>query len=384
MNVQHLITDKVADLWFEDVYYDRQIGAAIDAAHPQAAVAADGAGPFEATHLDLIAAADAPDAVWAALAQDAAPVAAVEVLGSGGVSSTFSLTAGGAAGALLADGALDSPLAQSSGATVAYRDVEGGRQEYRLRLAFDTPFVPQAITLRLLDERFVLRVQAATLYDARTGMFAALLPSDRGRFARVHSGDVKIYANLDLLPRAYLATQTLAADSPAQAVELLGAQLGPGVTAAPLPVVEGLPPIDNRRGAHPGAENAAAGTSPVSPERLPASGDAQPGAAAEILRYAAEEVVVRTASAQPALLVLSDAFYPGWRAQVDGADAPIHPTNVLFRGVPVPAGEHTVTFTYEPDGWRLGWALAAAGAALAALLCCLGWWGFRRRRAPAV
>ena len=40
-----------------------------------------------------------------------------------------------------------------------------------------------------------------TLIDARTGMFTPLLPSDRGRFRLVHSGDVKIYENLDVLPR---------------------------------------------------------------------------------------------------------------------------------------------------------------------------------------
>jgi hypothetical protein len=359
MNVQYLITDKVTDLWFEDVYYDRQIGATLDARQPETAIALDDAATaFAATHLDLIAAADAPAAMWAELAQSAAPVAAVEVRGADGVSTTFTLTAGGASGALLADGALDSPLVQSSGATVAYRDVDGGRQEYRVRLEFDAPLAPQAVALHLLDERFAVRVQAATLYDERTGMFTALLPSDRGRFGRVHSGDVKIYANLDLEQRAYLATQTLAAENAAQAAELLQAQLADSTDGAPVTVVEGLPPL---------------------------TGGASEGAAtAEIVRYAAEEVVVNTASDQPAVLVLSDAFYPGWRAQVDGQETAIHPANVLFRGVPIPAGEHTIVFTYEPSGWRLGWGLAALGGLLLAALGCLAWWCFRRRRASAV
>ncbi len=41
------------------------------------------------------------------------------------------------------------------------------------------------------------------MVDARTGMFLALLPSDRGRFRLAHSGDVKVYENLDV-GRAYL------------------------------------------------------------------------------------------------------------------------------------------------------------------------------------
>ena len=93
---------------------------------------------------------------------------------------------------------------------------------------------------------------------------------------------------------------------------------------------------------------------------------------------------MRTAGDRPGLLVLSDAYYPGWRATVDGEAAPIYPTNVLFRGVPIPAGEHTVVFTYAPSGWLLGWGLAAAGAVLLGGLGVLSVWGFRRGRSRAV
>mgnify|MGYP000897104354 CR=1 FL=1 len=67
MNVQYLITDKVRDLWFQDIYYDRQIGARLDAAQPIAEIAAAQDKELEATHLDLIAFADAGADVWAGL-----------------------------------------------------------------------------------------------------------------------------------------------------------------------------------------------------------------------------------------------------------------------------------------------------------------------------
>ena len=41
MNVQYLITDKVRDLWFEDVYYDRQIGARLDQTQPVTEIVVD-------------------------------------------------------------------------------------------------------------------------------------------------------------------------------------------------------------------------------------------------------------------------------------------------------------------------------------------------------
>ena len=358
MNVQFLITDKIRDLWFEDVYYDRQIGARLSQAQPATQVAVERADVLEATHLDLIAFAEAGDDVWAALAGTATPVASVNVRSSDGISQTFTVTAGGATGAQLADGSLDSPLAQASGATVAARDVDAGRQEYRVRLPFDAPFTPETVEVRLLDDRFAVAVQAATLYDERTGMFTALLPSDRGHFGRVHSGDVKIYANQDLWPRAYISTQTAAADGPEQATALLREQLAGSARLSPLTVVEGLAALQGS--------------------------NSEGNSSAQIIAYAPEHVEVHTSSATPGVLVLADALYPGWRASVDGKAAAIYPANVLFRAVPLPAGEHTVVFTFEPSGWRLGLGVAGIGILLMAVLGLLAWRGFRRRRDHAV
>ena len=357
MNVQYLITDKVRDLWFEDVYYDRQIGARLDAAQPAAEIAVGQDSALQATHLDLIAYADAADDVWAALTDAAIPLASVTISSSEGVTQTFTVTAGGAEGAQLADGSLDSSLAQASGATVALRDVDAGRQEYRVRLPFAAPLAPQAIEVRLLDNRFTLAVQAATLFDARTGMFSALLPSDRGRFARVHSGDVKIYADQDLLPRATVVTQTLQADGPEQAAALLQEQLAHRPGGPVLPVVEGLEPLQATGGAT---------------------------AEAEIISYAPERIEIHATGDGPSLLVLADAFYPGWHTRVDGQEVPIYPANVLFRGVPLPAGDHSVVFTFEPAGWRLGLLAGGVALVLIAALGILAWWGFRRQRDHAV
>jgi hypothetical protein len=357
LDVQHLITDKVRDLWFEDVYYDRQIGAQIEASPSQFTIPTTttitAPLPFNATHLDLIAALAVDAATAPRLVTATLPVAAVTVADADGAMQQFTVTGGGAPGSHLADDALDSPLAVSSGAVVAWRDVEGGRQEYRVRLPLPAPMTATTITVTALDPDVPVLVQAATLYDARTGMFSALLPSDRGRFARVHSGDVKIYENLDRIGRAYLVATVITATTAADALALLDSGLPPDAA-----VVEGGAPLDG--------PSATAGT-------------------ALINEYAAERIVVATESTQPALLVLSDAFYPGWQATVDGAPAAILPTNVLYRGVYVPAGAHTVTFTYEPTGWRSGLAAAGGGLLLALLAVIAASAGdFRRRRRTGV
>jgi hypothetical protein len=287
------------------------------------------------------------------------PVAAVTVTDADGATQQFTLTGGGAPGSHLADDTLDSPLAANSGAVVAWRDVEGSRQEYRVRLPLPAPMTATTITVTALDPDWPVLVQAATLYDERTGMFSALLPSDRGRFARVHSGDVKIYENLDHTGRVYLASTVLTATTSADALALLDAGLPPDAgLPADAAVVEGGAPL---------------------------TGQAAIPGAARIREYTAERVVVETESAQPALLVLSDAFYPGWQATVDGAPAAIVPTNVLYRGVYVPAGAHTVIFTYEPTGWRSGLALAGGGLLLALLgLSAASVGDFRQRRRAGV
>jgi hypothetical protein len=69
---------------------------------------------------------------------------------------------------------------------------------------------------------------------------------------------------------------------------------------------------------------------------------------ARIVRYGNTEVTVETDAASNALLVLNDVWHPWWRAHIDGAPAEILKANVLFRAVEVPAGRHTVRFTFHP------------------------------------
>lgn len=103
---------------------------------------------------------------------------------------------------------------------------------------------------------------------------------------------------------------------------------------------------------------------------LERAASAQPGHAARITRDEATRVEVEAELAAPGLVVLADAYAPGWRAELDGEPAPILATNHLFRGVRAPAGSHRIRFDYEPPGLRAG-AVASAGGV--ALLLALAW-----------
>jgi hypothetical protein len=77
-----------------------------------------------------------------------------------------------------------------------------------------------------------------------------------------------------------------------------------------------------------------------------------------IERYSANEVVIKTKADHDALLVLSDTYYPGWKAYVDGMEHEILQANVCQRAVVVPSGEHVVRFEFESTTARAGFGIA--------------------------
>ena len=65
-------------------------------------------------------------------------------------------------------------------------------------------------------------------------------------------------------------------------------------------------------------------------------------------------------------LILTDSYYPGWRAWVDGKPSPINRYRDAFRSIPVRAGTHTVEMRYEPATFRLGAFISLVALALLA------------------
>jgi hypothetical protein len=87
----------------------------------------------------------------------------------------------------------------------------------------------------------------------------------------------------------------------------------------------------------------------------------QPGGQADVqvLHYDANGLELAVDSPAEGYLFLSDPFYPGWRAKVDGEPVPILRANYAFRAVAVPAGAHRVTMTFRSSSWSTGLAVTA-------------------------
>jgi hypothetical protein len=75
---------------------------------------------------------------------------------------------------------------------------------------------------------------------------------------------------------------------------------------------------------------------------------------ATIRLYENNRVEISAQLSEPGILVLTDAFYPGWKVFVGGKEQKVLRANYLFRGVELPAGEQMVEFIYEPDSFKLG------------------------------
>ncbi|MGP8160567.1 MAG: YfhO family protein [Candidatus Dormibacteria bacterium] len=181
---------------------------------------------------------------------------------------------------------------------------------------------------------------------------------DQYRLVTVAADGVGIYENLDAAPRAQVVFSTTRAGSEPDAIATMSQ---PGFDPLTQAVVE---------------------TSPSA--AIPSHQSAPVPATMEL--YRDDEVIMKTTTTQPGVLVLADAYYPGWVAEVDGKPAPIYATDLALRGVVVPAGTHTIVMRYEPSSVVIGALGVPAGVALWAI----GGWGVpaglyllrRRRRKP--
>lgn len=81
----------------------------------------------------------------------------------------------------------------------------------------------------------------------------------------------------------------------------------------------------------------------------------------ELLAYEPNKIIFTTSSDGTALLFLSDTYYPGWKATVDGKPTRIYVADYAFRAVKVPKGEHKVEFYYLPESFENGLILSGLG-----------------------
>jgi hypothetical protein len=89
----------------------------------------------------------------------------------------------------------------------------------------------------------------------------------------------------------------------------------------------------------------------------------EPGEVVTVARYEPQRVELTARLKSPGLVILADAFYPGWHLTIDGRPAPIFRANRMMRAAAVPAGEHSLVYVYRPWSVPIGVAASLAGLA---------------------
>ena len=169
-------------------------------------------------------------------------------------------------------------------------------------------------------------------------------------FRKIYAGEALVYEVPDVLPRAALFSAIELLPDDAVLARLKDPTFNPHETA-----------VVSRESV--GANN---GLTALTASAAPA--------AAQIFRYQSQYVAIKAETPVPALLVLNDTNYPGWRAYLNGQPAEMLTANFLFRGVLVPAGKSTVEFKYQPRSFSIG---AGVSTGAVAILLILVW---RERR----
>lgn len=161
---------------------------------------------------------------------------------------------------------------------------------------------------------------------------------DKGDYLAVNSlnlkrvyndGINKVYENMSCLPRAYFVNHVIPCNSANTARELIFAEKSDPRTTAFAESLEqySFPTLSN--------------------EEINQS-------SIVIRKYEPDELNISTSCPKSGFMVLSEMYYPGWKAFIDGKRTSIYKTNYTFRGIIIPSGKHLIKFVFEPQSLEWG------------------------------
>lgn len=160
-------------------------------------------------------------------------------------------------------------------------------------------------------------------------------------------GDLSLYANRNYLPRAFVVPRVRLMESDQAILDAV-----------------------NEEGFHPRAvlllRNVDAAVVPLERRvtRMEGPEPSGPSSDVRILEYTPRRITLDVDAGAGGFLFLSEIYYPGWTARVDGGAAPVLKANYTFRAVPVAPGRHRVEMVFSPASFKTGLLITAITAAL--------------------
>ncbi len=270
----------------------------------------------------------------------------------------------------ISDAAMDVPgttrTFQHSKAEVAFQyqrastEIENyGQQLYATYLALSPPMTVNRVTVHVTGPAF-LEIFGMGLVDPENGEVTQA--RDKAKYRRVYQDhQIRVFENAQAMPRAFLVGNAIEAPPRRDVLQWMR---------------DGS--VDLRRSVILECRSGKACGEVPQADAAPAS---EAIGSARISAYSGDRASIQTTAAQSAMLVFTDPYFPGWVARVDGRPTTIFRADSLFRAVAVPAGEHTVTFSYEPEPLAIGGAATLGTAAFLLVIFAIPELDRLRRRA---
>jgi len=269
-------------------------------------------------------------------------IAQVEVIDLEGGSFSFPVRVG------LETAEGQATASEVSGIKIAFD--RAGNHSYLAK--FDFKKVTKLSSLKIKSIKGVLVIDALTLTNSQNNRYQTV---DTHPYPKVfEEGKVSVYENKDVYPRAFWVGKYEIWPEDKVLPRLQSRDFDPQKTV----ILE----------ENPGVELSS--TQKTSPAKV------------EITSYQNEKITLSVNAPADGFLVLSEIYYPGWKAKVDGKEEKIYQADYILRAVYLPKGTHQVEFVFDPQSLKWG-ALISLAALLAVLalgfLQSWRWWRKRRR-----
>jgi hypothetical protein len=214
----------------------------------------------------------------------------------------------------------------------------------------------KTIELQWVASSGTINIKKISLFNKQSGssyplsaISNSLTDIKRWRHAE-DTGGITIYENLRAMPRAWLVPEVISTKPKEALYSIKSSKLPDGRDFDPGKVAIVEEPLNFK----------------VSPD---------PAMNAQVKLIRDSVVEIKTSSKSDSFLVLSDVYYPGWQATIDGLPVRIFQTNYVLRGIMVPAGEHLIRFEFRPKSLYIG-----AGISAVSLFLLFGIFLILRRR----
>jgi hypothetical protein len=188
---------------------------------------------------------------------------------------------------------------------------------------------PEALSSPLLDLMNVKYIISTHFLPDQPGR-----EKNTTRMRRIYTGDMNIYQNTDVLPRAFIAHESITAEDDNDALALLRSGK---LDLSRVVVLSAPSPFEFNDQEDEGIDS-----------KVDSGGQTEKSSSVEITKYDLNEVDIRARTKSNCFLVLSDLHYPGWKCLVDGRETRIYRADYAFRCVPLKPGLHEIRYYYKP------------------------------------